>query len=186
MVEGTKYLFFSHMLCLLFSFSRTYVCLYAHVHLLFRQRYLNDVTFPIDQLSYLAIQFLISILFSVYWKKWSNYNRSNSILNWTIISTITDEIIIFDEPLTNYISQLSKNSTFSKRATEILLSFAVAKGSLKDLLVLFNNHIFNTVEIFNVTSSTWTNEPLSFEKFNRWTFSIHLLGLFKISKYLSQ
>jgi len=121
----------------------------------------NDVTFPKDQLSYFAIQSLISMLLILIKSAEKNDPTIvDQILSLTgqlcqqlpmkSLSSMNQLLFKSFEPLTNYISQLSKNSIFSKRTTEILLSLAVAKGSLKALLVLFNNLIFNTTETFNV------------------------------------
>ena len=121
----------------------------------------NYVTFPKDQLSYFAIQSLISILLILIKSAEKNdptiidqilslTGQLSQQLPMKSLSSTNQLLFKSLEPLANYISQLSKDSTFSKRTTEILLSFALAKGSFKDLLILFNNLIFNTTETFNV------------------------------------
>ena len=121
----------------------------------------NDVTFPKDQLFYFAIESLTSILLILIKSaEKTDPTLIDQILSLTeqlsqqlpIKSLSSTNQLLFKslEPLINYISQLSNDSIFSKRTTKILLSLAVAKGSLKDLLVLFNNLILNTTDTFNV------------------------------------
>lgn len=66
------------------------------------------------------------------------------------LSSTNRLLSISAEPLIEYISQLTTNSNYSKQATEILLNFTMVKGSFKDSLVLLNNLILNTTDVFNV------------------------------------
>ena len=55
-------------------------------------------------------------------------------------------------PLTNYINELSltNDSMIAKQALQIQLSFAIAKGSLKDLLNILSKLIFDSVNVYPV------------------------------------
>jgi len=70
----------------------------------------------------------------------STINNKNNFLFKSLIS------------LTNYVNQLppSTDLIIKKETIKILLSFAIAKGSFKDILPILNQLIFNTTDVFNV------------------------------------
>ena len=82
----------------------------------------------------------------------SKRNKTNNFLFQSLIT------------LTNYINQLpsSEDPILKQTILKILLSFAIAKGSFKDILPLLNQLIFNTTDVFNVrTILTQLNNGLS-------------------------
>ncbi|CAF0748456.1 unnamed protein product [Adineta steineri] len=116
-----------------------------------------------DQLSYFAIQSLISILLLLI----KSAEKNDPIIIQQIL-ILTGQLceqfpvkclssknkFLFKslEPLTNYIHELSLTTdpAISKQALKILLSFSIAKGSFKDILSLLNKLIFNTSDIYHV------------------------------------
>ena len=116
-----------------------------------------------EQLSYFAIQSLISILLILI--KSTEKNDPTVIqqilmltsqlceqLPMNSLSSTNNFLFKSLEPLTNYLHELSSitDPIISKQATQILLNFAVAKGSFKDILILLNKLIFNTTDIYNL------------------------------------
>ena len=114
-----------------------------------------------DQLSFFAIQSLISILLILIKSAEKN---DPTIIEQILLLTrqLTQQLpvrslsstnqMLFKsiEPLTNYIIQLSTNSLYTTQTIEILLHFALAKGSFKEILNLLKNLIFNTTNEFHL------------------------------------
>jgi hypothetical protein len=103
------------------------------------------------QLSYFGIQSLISILLiliksaekndpSIIHQILTLTNQLSEQLPMKSLSSLTYFSFKSLEPLTDYIQELSlsTDSIISKQAIQILLSFAIAKGSFKDTLFLLN------------------------------------------------
>lgn len=123
----------------------------------------NDDQEKSKQLSYFAIQSLISILLILI-KSAEKNDRTIIQQILTLASQLCEQLpmkclsstnnLLFKslEPLTTYISELSLSTDpiISKQTIRILLSFSIAKGSFKDLLPLLNRLIFNTTEIFHM------------------------------------
>jgi hypothetical protein len=102
----------------------------------------------IDQVLTLATQLYENIPM----KYLSSRNKKNNFLFKSLIL------------LTNYINQLpsSDEKILKEKIIKILLSFAIAKASFKDILPLLNQLIFNTTDVFNVRNIfTQLNNGLS-------------------------
>ena len=116
-----------------------------------------------DQLSYFAIQSLLSILLILI----KSAEKNDPVIIHQILiltSQLCDQLpmkslsstntLLFKslQPLLTYIHDLSLTTDpiISKQAIKILLSFSIVKGSFKDILFLLNKLIFNTIDTYNV------------------------------------
>ena len=74
------------------------------------------------------------------------------------------------EPLTKYIEELSSSTDpmICKQTTCIRLCLSIAKGSLEDLLVLLNELIFNTTEIWDMRGLLIQMNQSLIETINRY------------------
>ena len=62
----------------------------------------------------------------------------------------------------NYLYQMIQS--FQNKSIKILLSFAIAKGSFKDILPLLSKLIFNTIDIYNAQGIYYTIKQWSYKK----------------------
>ncbi|CAF0746684.1 unnamed protein product [Adineta ricciae] len=124
---------------------------------------LQKEKFHSKQLSYFAIQSLISILLILI----KSAEKNDPFIIQQILtlagqlceqlpmkSLLSEHALLYKSlaPLIRYTQELSSSAdkAVSKQAMKILLSFSVAKGSFEDLLLLLKQLIFNTNEVFNV------------------------------------
>ena len=116
----------------------------------------------VDRLNYFAIQSLTSILLLLIKSAEKNdplliqqiltlANQLSGQLPMKCLSIQNHLLFKSLAPLISYISELSLSTDpiIFKQTIEILLSFSLAKGSLKDCLELIAKVIFNTTDIFN-------------------------------------
>ena len=115
-----------------------------------------------EQLSYFAVQSLVSILLVLI----QSAEKNNPTIIHQILA-LADQLceqlpmkclssknnFLFKalKPLTNYIHELSSvtDPIIARQSMKILLTFSIAKGTLKDILPLLSKLIFNTDDIFN-------------------------------------
>jgi hypothetical protein len=118
-----------------------------------------------EQLSYSSIQSLMSIVLILI-KSVEKNDPSIIQQILTVVRQLSEQLpiksvsstsnLVFKswQPLINYIQELSLTTDpiISKQTIEILLRFFLAKGSLRNILLLSNRLIFNTTDIYNVKS----------------------------------
>ncbi|CAF4632699.1 unnamed protein product [Rotaria sp. Silwood1] len=123
----------------------------------------------VQQISYFAIQSLLSILILLIQSIAKNdptfehqiLTLTNQLCEQMPFKYLSSPIFMMSssnfvlkslKPLTNYINELSLSNdpTTAKQALQCLLSFAVAKGSFKDILNVLSKFIFNTNDIYYV------------------------------------